>query len=126
MDVSHSEENATQTLHRHLSLGDAETPSRKTLRHVPMFIRSKSKYKDLMQPFSQAGLLGIHLVASTFVGALIGWYLDKWLDTKPTMFLLFLVFGIIAGFKNMYMETRKIQRELDKQDATARQAKPQD
>ena len=91
-----------------------------------MFIRSKSKYKDLMQPFSQAGLLGIHLVASTFVGALIGWYLDKWLDTKPTMFLLFLVFGIIAGFKNMYMETRKIQRELDKQDAAARQDKPQD
>lgn len=70
-----------------------------------------------MQPFSQAGLLGIHLVASTFVGALIGWYLDKWLETKPVFFLIFLVFGIIAGFKNMYMETKKIQRELDRQEA---------
>lgn len=82
-----------------------------------MFFRSKSKYNDLMNPFSQAGLLGIHLVASTFVGALIGWYLDKWLDTRPVLFLLFLVFGIAAGFKNMYMETKKIQRQLDKQDA---------
>lgn len=91
-----------------------------------MLFRSKSKYKDLMQPFSQAGLLGIHLVASTFVGALIGWYLDKWLDTQPMLFLLFLVFGIIAGFKNMYMETKKIQRELEKQDAARRQDKPQD
>ncbi|TVR00750.1 MAG: AtpZ/AtpI family protein [Desulfovibrionales bacterium] len=91
-----------------------------------MFFRSNSKYKDLMQPFSQAGLLGIHLVASTFVGALIGWYLDKWLDTQPKLFLLFLVFGIIAGFKNMYMETKKIQRQLEKQDAAARQNKPQD
>ena len=79
-----------------------------------------------MQPFSQAGLLGIHLVASTFVGALIGWYLDKWLDTKPVLFLLFLVFGIIAGFKNMYMETKKIQREIDRQDAAAKQNKSTD
>lgn len=90
-----------------------------------MLFRSKSKYKDLMQPFSQAGLLGIHLVASTFVGALIGWYLDKWLETKPVFFLLFLVFGIIAGFKNMYLETKKIQRELDKQDAARKEDKPE-
>lgn len=91
-----------------------------------MLFRSKSKYKDLMQPFSQAGLLGIHLVASTFVGALMGWYLDKWLDTKPVLFLLFLVFGIIAGFKNMYMETKKIQRKMDKENAAADQSKSQD
>lgn len=94
-----------------------------------MFFRSKSKkskYKDLMQPFSQAGLLGIHLVASTFVGALIGWYLDKWLDTKPKLFILFLIFGIIAGFKNVYMETKKIQRELDKQNVPDSQDKRQD
>lgn len=91
-----------------------------------MFFRSK-KYKDLIQPFSQAGLLGIHLVASTFIGALIGWYLDKWLGTEPKLFLLFLIFGIIAGFKNMYKESKKIQRELDKKNnVAANQDKRQD
>ncbi len=41
------------------------------------------------------------IAATTIVGAGIGWMLDRWLQTRPWMFLLFLMFGIAAGFWNL-------------------------
>jgi ATP synthase protein I len=37
--------------------------------------------------------------------------LDVWLDTKPWLLLLFLLFGIAAGFRNIYLEAKKFQEE---------------
>jgi ATP synthase protein I len=51
--------------------------------------------------------MGITLAASTFIGLLFGIYLDRFFDTKPVLMLVFLVFGIIAGFKNMYEVAKK-------------------
>lgn len=41
------------------------------------------------------------LAATTVVGGAIGFALDRWLGTKPWMFLLFLLLGIGAGFWNL-------------------------
>ncbi len=41
------------------------------------------------------------IAATTIVGAGIGWMLDRWLQTGPWMFLLFVLFGIGAGFWNL-------------------------
>ncbi|GAB4453998.1 MAG: hypothetical protein OHK0026_18030 [Rhodocyclaceae bacterium] len=41
------------------------------------------------------------IAATTIVGAGIGWMLDRWLQTGPWMFLLFLLLGIGAGFWNL-------------------------
>ncbi len=41
------------------------------------------------------------IAATTIVGAGIGWMLDRWLQTGPWMFLLFLLLGIAAGFWNL-------------------------
>ena len=60
------------------------------------------------------GTIGIHLVVSTFVGLIIGYYLDKYLDTKPWLLLIFLLLGIAAGFKNLYSETKRVLSEKDK------------
>ncbi|SDN43118.1 AtpZ/AtpI family protein [Desulfonauticus submarinus] len=73
----------------------------------------KKRDSVVWQTLSKASLIGIHLVSCTFVGLLIGYYLDKWLGTKPWLLIAFLIFGIAAGFKNMYLETKKIQ-EADK------------
>jgi ATP synthase protein I len=42
------------------------------------------------------------LVASVVVGALIGWQFDEWFKTSPFLLILFLMFGIAAGFWNVY------------------------
>lgn len=70
----------------------------------------KKRDSALWQSLSKVSLIGIHLVTCTFVGLLIGYYLDKWFNTKPWFLILFLIFGIAAGFKNMYIETKKLQQ----------------
>ncbi len=51
--------------------------------------------------------MGIAMVVSTFIGLLIGIYLDKFFDTKPWFTIIFLFFGIAAGFRNIYLMTKK-------------------
>lgn len=51
--------------------------------------------------------MGIAMVVSTFIGLVMGIYLDKYFDTKPWLTIIFLIFGIAAGFKNIYTLSRK-------------------
>ena len=56
----------------------------------------------------QLAAMGINLVAATFIGLFMGWAIDNWLTpklnwhTSPWFTLVFLLFGIIAGFRNMF------------------------
>lgn len=74
----------------------------------------KIKDKQYWQQLSRASLVGLHLVSGTFVGLLMGYFLDKWLHTKPWLTMIFLFFGIAAGFRNMYQEIKKIQEDDSK------------
>ncbi len=62
-------------------------------------------------------MMGIHLVSGVIVGMGMGYYLDKFFDTKPWLTLVFLIFGIIAGYKNMFREMQRIQRKEAEADA---------
>jgi ATP synthase protein I len=66
---------------------------------------------EYLNSLLRASLLGIHLVATTFIGLAVGYFLDKWLGTSPWLTMIFLLLGIIAGFKNMFQEVQKIQRD---------------
>ncbi|MEJ2323591.1 MAG: AtpZ/AtpI family protein [Nitrospirota bacterium] len=50
----------------------------------------------------RASLVGIHLVAATFVGFVIGHFIDKYLGTRPWFTLIFLFIGIGAGFREVF------------------------
>lgn len=80
-----------------------------------MLFRSK-KNQAVWGDLGKASLLGIHLVSCTFVGFAIGYFLDKWLGTEPWFLIGFLFFGIAAGFKNMYLEAKKIHDDEKKRD----------
>ena len=74
------------------------------------------KDKAFISSLSHAGTIGLHMVSGIVVGTLIGWALDKWLDTHPWLTGLFMFFGIVAGFKNVYVDTRRLiarQKEED-------------
>lgn len=72
--------------------------------------------EDRRQLFKSLGFLssvGISLVAAIMIGLAMGHYLDLWLDTKPILTLVMLGFGIVSGFRNVFILTK---RELKRQE----------
>jgi len=79
--------------------------------------------EERRQLFKTLGFLssvGISMVAATFIGLAMGYYLDKWLDTSPWLTLIFLLLGIISGFRNIFIltsrELKRQQREQENDD----------
>ncbi len=58
--------------------------------------------------------VGTEIVASTVIGLGMGYYIDKWLDTRPVFLLLFFLFGVVAGFLNLYRAVRLDQEQMRK------------
>jgi F0F1-type ATP synthase assembly protein I len=66
--------------------------------------------KELMRLLGDFSTIGIALAASIFIGLGIGYFLDHKVfkgKTAPWFTLIFLGFGIAAGFKNLYMLTKR-------------------
>lgn len=72
--------------------------------------------RQLMKSLSFLSSLGISMVAASFIGLFIGVYLDKWLGTQPWMTMLWLGFGIAAGFRNIFILTRRALREQEREE----------
>ena len=49
--------------------------------------------------------IGISMIVPIFLGAFLGYQLDRWLG-KGFFFLIFLLFGILAAFRNIYKLTK--------------------
>ena len=61
----------------------------------------------LFKNLAMLSSIGIAFVAATFIGLVIGIYLDRYFGTSPWLTIIFLVFGIAAGFKNVYDMIKK-------------------
>ena len=72
--------------------------------------------KELFKSLGLLSTLGISMVASTLIGLAMGYYLDQWLETSPWLTLLFLLFGIVAGFRNIFILTRRELRRQKQED----------
>lgn len=63
--------------------------------------------KPLLRQLLEASSIGINLVLSTFVGFAIGYFLDKLFGTSPWLTAIFLIIGIIAGFRELLRVAKK-------------------
>jgi len=75
------------------------------------------KNNQNIESLGSASVMGLHLVSGVIVGIAMGYYLDKYFGTKPWLTLIFLVFGIIAGYKNMFREMKRIQKKESETEA---------
>lgn len=57
--------------------------------------------------------MGISVVLAIAIGVWFGLTLDSWLGTAPWFFWIFLIIGIAAGFKNVYIITRREIKNLN-------------
>lgn len=68
----------------------------------------------LLAELGPLSAIGIYFGVSIALGLFAGFYLDKKLGTTPVFFLVFMFFGIVAGFINLFRLTKKINRNNDK------------
>lgn len=67
--------------------------------------------EKLIKQIAAYSTLGLEMGLSVAVGAGIGYYLDKWLKTEPWFLIIFLVFGVVAGFRSLYRALKRLQQE---------------
>ena len=75
----------------------------------------KEKDRELLRMVSVLSTVGLTLVFATIIGLYVGLKLDAWLGTSPWLTVLFLIFGLIAGFKNLLVQIKHSQKTLDDQ-----------
>jgi ATP synthase protein I len=66
---------------------------------------SKRMYQGL-----SSSSVGLELGIAVILGLLFGMWLDRQLGTEPWMMLLFLVFGLIAGFRNLLRAVARAEK----------------
>jgi ATP synthase protein I len=59
---------------------------------------------SVLRQLARLSTIGVTLVASTTIGLAIGYGLDRLMGTGPWLTMLFTLFGIIAGFLNLFRD----------------------
>ena len=72
-----------------------------------MFEEEPSLFKQL----ARLSTIGVTLVAATAIGLAIGYGLDRLFGTTPWLTLTFTLFGIAAGFLNLFRDLGLLKRE---------------
>ncbi|MFQ5828566.1 MAG: AtpZ/AtpI family protein [Candidatus Methylomirabilia bacterium] len=65
-------------------------------------------------PWRVLGVLasvGITFVVATAGGALLGYFLDRWLGSSPWLTLLGLALGIASGFRELFRTIKAVERQ---------------
>lgn len=75
-----------------------------------------SEIRDIFRNLGAISSMGISVVLAIAIGVWFGMYLDSQFNTAPWFFWLFLAIGIAAGFKNVYVITRREIKKLNKDD----------
>ena len=63
---------------------------------------------NLLRTLGVVSSMGISFVLAIIIGVFIGLQLDKWFGTGHWFFFIFLLFGIVAGFRNLYIITKRV------------------
>ena len=73
---------------------------------VTMKRETRRTFKELAYYSS----LGLSVSFAVFIGLGIGVWLDRKFDTSPWLTLIFLGFGIVAGFRNIGRAVRRVRK----------------
>ncbi len=66
-----------------------------------------------MRKYLRLSTVGLELGLSVLIGLFIGQYLDDRLGTEPWLLLLFLIFGMAAGFRSIFRLLRDLNAQKD-------------
>jgi len=72
----------------------------------------KEESKQYIKLLAMVSSMGISMGLAIVIGVLIGYHLDKWLKTSPYFFLIFMIFGIVAGFRNIFIIMKRVEKDM--------------
>ena len=70
----------------------------------------KKENKKLAKELVYFSTLGLQVVFAIVIGYFLGKYLDGKFSSSPWLTYIFLVFGIIAGFKNIGLAIKRVEK----------------
>ncbi len=76
----------------------------------------EEKDRKLLRTLGVLSTVGISMVAATVIGLFIGLWLDKFFGTSPWLTAVFLLLGIIAGFRNLFYYAKKGMNSVEQDD----------
>lgn len=100
------------------ALNDLETRL-KQARHTQDSKKPKggTRLRGEASGFGQAMRIGAELISALVVGTGIGWFLDRWLDTKPWFMITFIFLGGAAGILNVYRVAMQMAADNSENEA---------
>lgn len=103
-----------ESSHRGEMSQDSMSPGshRKDVFADPIAKKTRQGYNAL-----NASSVGLELGLSVAIGLLVGWWLDQHLGTQPWLMLLWLVFGLVAGFRGIFRAIKRADRAAAQEDA---------
>lgn len=73
----------------------------------------ESEARQYIRLLAVVSSMGISMVLATIIGLAIGYFLDhRVFGTEPWLTIIFLILGIIAGFRNLYIIAKRAERIL--------------
>jgi len=70
--------------------------------------------KGVVKSLIDYSSLGLEMGISVAVGIVIGYFLDGYFKTSPYLTIIFMIFGIAAAFKTIFILLRKVERENER------------
>jgi ATP synthase protein I len=67
--------------------------------------------RDVIKSLLNYSSLGLEMGLSVAIGIGIGYFLDSYFKTYPYLTIIFMLFGIVAAMKTIFMLLKKIERE---------------
>ncbi|HSN29736.1 MAG TPA: AtpZ/AtpI family protein [Kofleriaceae bacterium] len=100
--------------HRGEMSQDSLSPAahRKSVYRDPIAQKSRQGYHAL-----SASSVGLELGLSVGIGLLLGWWLDQHLHTQPWLMLLWMVLGLVAGFRGVVRAVKRADHAAAQEDA---------
>jgi ATP synthase protein I len=80
------------------------------LKYWKVLFFMKKETKRSLRELTYYSSLGLSVSLAIFIGLAVGVYLDRRFETSPWCTLIFLVLGIIAGFRNIAIVIRKTRK----------------
>jgi ATP synthase protein I len=78
----------------------------------PIATKSRQGYNAL-----STSSIGLELGLSVALGLLVGWWLDQHLGTQPWLMLLWLVLGLVSGFRGIVRAIKRADRAAEQEEA---------